>query len=90
MTIAIKNKKSAAAIAAVLALGVALGAAILRTDKSQPTGEEHGSSHAESASHADDEHHGREQIYEPGYGIDGVHLPASSSASESSADFVGL
>ena len=59
MTIAIKNKKSAAAIAAVLALGVALGAAILRTDKSQPTGEEHGSSHAESASHADDEHHGK-------------------------------
>jgi cobalt-zinc-cadmium efflux system membrane fusion protein len=53
------NKKSAIAIAVVLALGVVLGVAILRTEKAQPAGEEHGHGHAESATHADDEHHGK-------------------------------
>ncbi|HEY1091516.1 MAG TPA: efflux transporter periplasmic adaptor subunit, partial [Burkholderiaceae bacterium] len=53
MTTDIKNKKSALAIAAVLVVGLVLGAAILRTDKVQPAGEDHG--HAE-AGHAEEGH----------------------------------
>lgn len=53
----VKNKKSALVIAAVLALGLVLGVAILRTEKTQAAGDEHG--HAENAAHADEEHHGK-------------------------------
>lgn len=49
-----KNKKSAIAVAAVLVAGLVLGVAILRTEKAQPAGEEHG--HAEAAGHADEGH----------------------------------
>lgn len=49
-----KNRKSAQAIAAVLLVGLVLGVAILRTEKAQPEGEEHG--HAEAAGHGDDTH----------------------------------
>ena len=55
MTNSTKSKKSAIAIAAVLVVGVALGITILRSGKVNPGGEEHG--HAESAAHADAEHH---------------------------------
>lgn len=58
MTIAMKNKKSAVAIGVVLVLGLVLGLAILRTEKAQPAGDEHG--HAENSAHADDEHHGKQ------------------------------
>lgn len=67
-----KNKKSRLAIAAVLALGLALGVAILRTEKSQSAGDEHGhaeAGHGEEANgkdehakdgkegHSDSDHH---------------------------------
>jgi len=39
-------------------LGVVLGIAILRTERQQPAGDEHGHGHAENAAHADEEHHG--------------------------------
>lgn len=54
-----KKKKSAVAIAVVLAIGLVLGFAILRTEKSAPAGEEHGHGHEEAKAHADDEHHGK-------------------------------
>ncbi|MEO3713752.1 efflux RND transporter periplasmic adaptor subunit [Roseateles flavus] len=53
------KKKSAVAIAVVLVLGLVLGVAILRTDKSAPAGEEHGHGHEEAKGHADAEHHGK-------------------------------
>ncbi len=55
----LKNKKSALAIAAVLALGLVLGVAILRTGKTQAAGDAQG--HAENAAHAahaDEDHPG--------------------------------
>lgn len=50
----IKNRKTPVAIAAVLAVGVLLGIAILRTDRSRPAGDAHG--HAENAAPADEPH----------------------------------
>lgn len=54
------GKKQLIAIAAVLALGVAGGAAILGSEAKKPAaeGEEHGHGHDEAAGHADNEHHG--------------------------------
>jgi len=69
---AIKKKtqrKSVLAVAAVLALGLLLGLAILRTGKARPAGDAHG--HAESAAHADgdhqDEHPDEKAGGEPGH-----------------------
>ncbi len=49
------TKKTPIAIAAVIAIGVLLGVAILRTDKHGEDGhDDHGHGHAEEAAHADD------------------------------------
>lgn len=66
-----KNKKSAMAVAAVLIVGLVLGVAILRSEKAKPAGDEHG--HAESAAHADDEHHGKKAKEDDGHGHDDKH-----------------
>lgn len=59
MSMQSKKMKSGIAIAAVLVLGLVLGVAILRTEKSAPAGEEPGHGHEEVKAHADDEHHGK-------------------------------
>ncbi|WP_423456588.1 efflux RND transporter periplasmic adaptor subunit [Ottowia sp. VDI28] len=78
------NKKSVIAVAAVLVLGVALGIAILRTDKARPAGEEHGHGHTESATHADAEHHGQQAAdkheHETGHGDQEHHEDTDKSA----------
>lgn len=51
-----KPKKQGLAIAIVVAIGIALGAAILTGEKAGPAGDEHG--HTEAAGHDDREHHG--------------------------------
>ncbi|MBT9494379.1 MAG: efflux RND transporter periplasmic adaptor subunit [Paucibacter sp.] len=71
MSITAKNKKSAVAVALVLIAGLLLGAAILRSEKSKPAGDEHG--HAEVAggsAHADDEHRGEKAKDDDGHGHD--------------------
>lgn len=56
---AAKQKKQWIAIAAVIAIGIVLGGAILATEKRMPAGDEHGhDAHQETAGHADKEHHG--------------------------------
>ncbi|MEO3715251.1 efflux RND transporter periplasmic adaptor subunit [Roseateles flavus] len=79
---ATKNKKTPVAIAIVLALGVVLGIAILRTDKAKPAGDEHG--HAQSAAPADDEHHGRKgsegHAHEAGHEDKEHHATAAQAA----------
>ncbi len=71
MLIPVKNKKSAVAVALVLIAGLLLGAAILRSEKAKPAGDEHG--HAEVAggsAHADDEHRGEKAKDDDGHGHD--------------------
>lgn len=81
MLMEIKKKKSALAIAAVLVLGLVLGVAILRTEKAKPAGDEHG--HAESAAHADEEHHdkkaGDEHAQDDKHGDKERHTGAAAS-----------
>ena len=71
MLIESKNKKSAVAIAAVLIVGLVLGVAILRSETAKSAGDGHG--HAESAAHADDEHHGKKAKDDEGHGHDDKH-----------------
>lgn len=80
-----KNKKSALAIAAVLAVGLALGVAILRTEKAQPADDERG--HVESAAHADDEHPGKKA--EAGPADDDKHADKEQHHQEAAAPIRG-
>jgi cobalt-zinc-cadmium efflux system membrane fusion protein len=57
MLIKPKKKKSLIAMAVVLVLGLVLGVAILRTEKTQAAGDEPGQ--AKSAAHADEDHSGK-------------------------------
>lgn len=52
---AAKQKKQWIAIAAVVAIGIVLGGAILATEKRMPAADEHGA-HQEAAGHADEKH----------------------------------
>ena len=66
-----KNKKSAAAIAVVLLVGLVLGVAILRTEKAKPAGDGHGHSEgAEHAERADEAHHDEKAKDEHGHDHD--------------------
>ncbi|QDF96994.1 efflux transporter periplasmic adaptor subunit [Azoarcus sp. DD4] len=54
-----KQKKQWIAIAAVVAVGIALGTAIVRSEPAKPAGDAHGhGAHQEAAGHDDAEHHG--------------------------------
>lgn len=73
-----KKKKSALAIAAVLVIGLVLGVAILRTEKSKPAGDEHG--HSESAVHTDEEHGEKKTDDDHGHDDKEAHREAAKPA----------
>lgn len=65
-----KNKQSALAIAAVLAVGLVLGIAILGTDKAQPAGDEQGHAEANAAAVPQKGPHGGKLFTKDGFGLE--------------------